>query len=61
VTERVHGTVATCVLGFERGARVFRVHDVAAVADGLKVAAATLRPEWLATTPIPTRTRTTTT
>jgi len=39
---RVHGTVATCVLGFERGARIFRVHDVAAVADGLAVAAATL-------------------
>ena len=42
--ERVHGTVATCVLGLERGARVFRVHDVAAVADGLAVAAATLAP-----------------
>jgi dihydropteroate synthase len=61
VTERVHGTVATCVIGFERGARVFRVHDVAAVSDGLKVAAATLRPGWPETTPIPTRTRTTTT
>jgi dihydropteroate synthase len=44
VAGRVHGTVATCVLGLERGARVFRVHDVAAVADGLAVAAATLRP-----------------
>ena len=43
--DRVHGTVATCVLGFERGARVFRVHDVAAVADGLAVAAATLAPD----------------
>ena len=42
VTGRVHGTVATCVLGLERGAKVFRVHDVAAVADGLAVAAATL-------------------
>ena len=40
--DRVHGTVAACVLGLERGARVFRVHDVAAVADGLAVAAATL-------------------
>jgi dihydropteroate synthase len=45
VTERVPGTVATCVLGLERGARVFRVHDVAAVADGLAVAAATLAPD----------------
>jgi dihydropteroate synthase len=41
VTERVHGTTATCVIALERGARVFRVHDVAAVADALKVAAAT--------------------
>ena len=40
--ERVAGTVATCVLGYEKGARVFRVHDVAAVADGLAVAVATL-------------------
>jgi len=44
VAGRVHGTVATCVLGYERGARVFRVHDVAAVHDGLAVAAATLPP-----------------
>src|SRR4051794_9240979 len=41
VTERVHGTVATCVIALERGARVFRVHDVAAVADALQVASAT--------------------
>src|SRR6478735_7685948 len=41
VTERVHGTVAICVIALERGATVFRVHDVAAVADALKVAAAT--------------------
>jgi dihydropteroate synthase len=40
--ERVPGTVATNVLAFERGARVFRVHDVAPVADALRVAAATL-------------------
>jgi dihydropteroate synthase len=45
VAGRVHGTVATCVLGYERGARVFRVHDVAAVHDGLAVAAATLAPD----------------
>ncbi len=38
---RASGTVATCVLGLERGATVFRVHDVAPVADGLAVAAAT--------------------
>ncbi|MGH2969864.1 MAG: dihydropteroate synthase, partial [Solirubrobacteraceae bacterium] len=45
VAGRVPGTVATCVLGLERGARVFRVHDVAAVADALAVAAATLAPD----------------
>jgi dihydropteroate synthase len=45
VAGRVHGTVATCVIGYERGARVFRVHDVAAVHDGLSVAAATLPPD----------------
>jgi len=45
VGERVHGTVATCVLGYERGARVFRVHDVGPVRDGLSVAAATFRPD----------------
>jgi len=45
VAGRVYGTVATCVLGYERGARVFRVHDVAAVHDGLAVAAATLPPD----------------
>jgi len=45
VGARVHGTVATCVIGFERGARVFRVHDVAPVLDGLSVAAATFGPD----------------
>jgi dihydropteroate synthase len=41
--DRVAGTVATNVLALERGATVFRVHDVAATADALTVAAATLR------------------
>jgi dihydropteroate synthase len=40
--DRVAATVATNVLAFERGARVFRVHDVGATADALAVAAATL-------------------
>jgi dihydropteroate synthase len=40
--ERLPGTIATNVLALERGARVFRVHDVAEVADALAVAAATL-------------------
>jgi dihydropteroate synthase len=41
--ERVAATLATTVLALERGATVFRVHDVAETADALKVAAATLR------------------
>jgi dihydropteroate synthase len=58
VTERVYATAATTVLAFERGARVFRVHDVAATADALAVAAATLAAGWTGT---PTRTSKTTT
>jgi len=57
VTERVHATVATSVIAFERGAKVFRVHDVAATADALAVAAATFG-RWPVT---PTRTTTRTT
>jgi dihydropteroate synthase len=40
--ERLPGTIATNVLALERGATVFRVHDVAQVRDALTVAAATL-------------------
>jgi dihydropteroate synthase len=42
--ERVAGTIASCVIAFERGARIFRVHDVAPVRDGLVVTAATVAP-----------------
>jgi len=42
VGERVAGTIATNVLALERGAAIFRVHDVAPVVDALAVAAATL-------------------
>ena len=42
VSERVPGTIATQVLGLQRGARVFRVHDVEPVVQALTVAAATL-------------------
>jgi dihydropteroate synthase len=41
-TERLPGTIATCVLAYERGARVLRVHDVAPVRAALAVTAATL-------------------
>jgi dihydropteroate synthase len=40
--DRVAGTVAANVMALERGASVFRVHDVAPTVDALKVAAATL-------------------
>jgi dihydropteroate synthase len=41
--ERVAATVAANVLAFERGASVFRVHDVAPTVDALRVALGTLR------------------
>jgi len=64
VTERVNATVATTVIAYERGASVFRVHDVAATADALAVAAATLPRGWprtRTTTSTTTTTATTTT
>jgi dihydropteroate synthase len=43
--DRLPGTIATNVLALERGASVFRVHDVAQNADALAVAAATVSPD----------------
>src|SRR3954466_14112236 len=40
--ERDAATIATNVLAFERGASVFRVHEVRGTVDALKVAAATV-------------------
>ena len=40
--ERLPGTIATTVQGYERGGHIFRVHDVAANRDALRVAQATL-------------------
>jgi len=34
----VHGTVGACVAALERGARLFRVHDVRPVRQALDVA-----------------------
>ncbi len=48
VTRRLPGTIATNVLALERGARVFRVHEVAPVRAALSVAAATLDTRWTA-------------
>jgi dihydropteroate synthase len=41
--ERDAATIATNVLAFERGASIFRVHEVRGTVDALKVAAATFR------------------
>ena len=43
-SERLAATIATNVLAYERGARVFRVHEVAPVIDALTVTAATVAP-----------------
>ena len=54
--QRVAATVATTVLAYERGAHVFRVHDVAETRDALLVAAATVPRPW-PTTPMTSRMR----
>jgi dihydropteroate synthase len=48
MARRLPGTIATNVLALERGARVFRVHDVAPLRDALTAAAATLDERWTA-------------
>jgi dihydropteroate synthase len=53
---RLPGTLASNVLAFERGASVFRVHDVAPVREALAVAAATLGERWTRSTMGTTRT-----
>jgi dihydropteroate synthase len=53
---RLPGTIATNVLAYARGARVFRVHDVAPVRAALEVAAATVKTPWISTTPTSTTT-----
>jgi dihydropteroate synthase len=53
---RLAGTIASNVLALERGASVFRVHDVAPVREALAVAAATVSERWTPTTSSATRT-----
>ena len=48
--QRLAGTIASNVLALERGASVFRVHDVAPVREALAVAAATVSERWSPTT-----------
>ena len=50
VRDRLAGTISANVLAYAGGARIFRVHDVAAAHDALAVAAATVRRRWTATT-----------
>src|SRR5579884_1930516 len=45
-SDRVAATIATNVLAYERGARIFRVHDVGPVHDALTVTAATVSAPW---------------
>jgi dihydropteroate synthase len=47
--KRLPGTIATCVIAYERGARLFRVHDVGPVRDALSVTAATVARPWKTT------------
>jgi len=58
VEDRIAATIATNVLAYAGGARVFRVHDVAPIHDALAIAAATVRRPWPTT---PTKTGSTTT
>ncbi len=43
VDERLAGTIASNIIAYENGARIFRVHDVAPTVDALQVAGATVR------------------
>lgn len=44
VDDRDRATAVACVLAWERGARLFRVHDVALAREALSVASATTHP-----------------
>ena len=60
VEDRIAATIATNLFAYERGARIFRVHDVAPIHDALQVLAATVQPRWLTTTPTSSTTMSTT-
>jgi dihydropteroate synthase len=53
--DRLAGTIATNVLAYERGASIFRVHDVAPLRSALAVTAATLGERWTPTDPTRTQ------
>jgi dihydropteroate synthase len=54
VDDRMAATIATNVLAYERGARVFRVHDAGPIRDALAITAATVRRPWPSTMPTST-------
>ena len=60
VEDRTTATIATNVLAYTRGARVFRVHDAAPIHDALAITAATVKPPWARTTPTSSTTMSTT-
>lgn len=51
IEDRIAATIATNLFAYERGARVFRVHDAAPIHDALQVTAATVGSPWATTTP----------
>jgi dihydropteroate synthase len=59
VEDRIAATIATNVLAYAKGARVFRVHDVGPIRDALAIAAATVQRPWARTTATRTTTSTT--
>ena len=42
-SDRLYGTIATTVVGYERGCRIFRVHDVKENLDALRMTEAICR------------------
>jgi dihydropteroate synthase len=56
--DRVPGTIASSVIAYLAGARVFRVHDVAPVHDALAVTAATVSAPWRSATSTTRKART---
>jgi dihydropteroate synthase len=60
VEDRIAATIATNVLAYAAGARIFRVHDAGPIHDALAIAAATVQRPWArptTTTTTSTRTR----
>jgi dihydropteroate synthase len=60
VEDRIAATIATNVLAYMRGGRVFRVHDAGPIHDALAITAATVKPPWARTTPTSSTTMSTT-